>query len=114
MPRRVTARACIFKCGRRVLTSRQKMADHERTCFSNPERRACRTCRHEDRNDHGDPECWDPNGPGEENGWIDDPAWLSARDPNQVDFHGSTPKERGCRWPPRIRWSCPGWEPKSA
>lgn len=47
MPRKVTAYACEFRCGRRVTTSRKGMELHEERCWSNPVRRTCKTCRHE-------------------------------------------------------------------
>jgi hypothetical protein len=51
MPREVKAWGCIYSCGHRVSSSKASIARHERTCFANPERRACRTCRH----DHFEP-----------------------------------------------------------
>lgn len=48
MPRQVKAWACAYKCGHRVSTRRESIEWHERTCLSNPERRACETCTHGD------------------------------------------------------------------
>ena len=47
MPRAVKAWACEFRCGTNVHTSRKAVVRHEATCASNPERRACRTCEHQ-------------------------------------------------------------------
>lgn len=47
MPDKVTAYRCSFGCRRRLLIDRHAMERHERTCASNPWRRACRTCTHE-------------------------------------------------------------------
>lgn len=47
MPRKITAYACEFKCGRGCDTNRKRMADHEARCKKNQARRACPTCRFE-------------------------------------------------------------------
>lgn len=47
MPREVKAYACAFRCGGRVSTRLKSVEAHERTCASNPARRACRTCLHQ-------------------------------------------------------------------
>jgi len=44
MPKKVTAWACSFGCGRNVLTKQDRMARHESLCARNPERKACPTC----------------------------------------------------------------------
>ncbi len=46
MPVRISAWACAFRCGR-IATKANRLVGHERTCFLNPARRACPTCRHE-------------------------------------------------------------------
>lgn len=46
MPIEVTAFACKFRCGRRVTTHRDDIWKHEKTCFLNPEVKACKSCRH--------------------------------------------------------------------
>ena len=46
MPRKIIAYACEHGCARKVLTSKKRMEEHESRCFSNPERKACRTCAH--------------------------------------------------------------------
>ena len=46
MPREVKAYACEFKCGRRTVMSKKSMVDHESRCFHNPEKRACASCKH--------------------------------------------------------------------
>jgi hypothetical protein len=46
MPTRVSMWACYFRCGR-VSTKKDSIEKHEPTCFLNPARRACKTCRHE-------------------------------------------------------------------
>ena len=48
MPRKVTAWGCEHGCRRRVLTDRKAMERHEATCWMNPARRTCKTCRHEE------------------------------------------------------------------
>lgn len=48
MPRKVTAYACEFKCGRTVSTKRAAIVAHEKRCICNPTRRTCRTCRHDE------------------------------------------------------------------
>jgi len=45
----VTAWACEYKCGRSVTVSRKNIERHEQTCKMNPARRACPTCKYEDR-----------------------------------------------------------------
>lgn len=47
MPRKVTAYACKFRCGRKVTTHRSNMAAHEDRCFWNPATNSCPTCMHE-------------------------------------------------------------------
>lgn len=44
MPRKVTAWACKFRCGRKTDTVRQRMEEHEERCRMNPVRRTCMTC----------------------------------------------------------------------
>lgn len=90
MPRQVTAWACEFGCGRRVTTKRASVAKHEPTCFGNPARRACKTCRFES---------------------VD---WTES------EFGGTMCIGRECQRDddlyqelvdePKIRWDCPGWE----
>lgn len=46
MPKEVKAYACGHGCGRRVQTDRKAVEKHEKTCAKNPERRACKTCKH--------------------------------------------------------------------
>ena len=46
MPREVKAYSCSFGCGRRVQTSKSVVEKHEKTCAMNPERRACKLCKH--------------------------------------------------------------------
>lgn len=45
MPRKVTAYACKFFCGRKTDTNRKRMEAHEQRCRLNPARRACPTCK---------------------------------------------------------------------
>ena len=49
MPREVKAYGCEYKCGRKVVLSKASMIDHESRCFHNPEKRACATCVHFER-----------------------------------------------------------------
>jgi len=44
MPRKTTAFACSMGCGRNVLTSYKRMAEHEGRCFWNPLTKSCVTC----------------------------------------------------------------------
>lgn len=44
MPRKISAFACEWNCGRNVLTSRVRMALHESRCNWNPANHACITC----------------------------------------------------------------------
>ncbi|MFA6509975.1 MAG: hypothetical protein WCV62_05920 [Candidatus Peribacteraceae bacterium] len=52
MPVRVSMFACEFRCGR-VSAKHDPVAKHEPTCFLNPARRACKTCKHEQFFDDG-------------------------------------------------------------
>ena len=64
MPREVKAYACIYRCGAKVVLDPKTMAKHEQTCFANPARRACKTCRHDYK--RPDPEdCYCALGDGE-------------------------------------------------
>lgn len=45
MPIKIKAFACEFRCGR-IATKPQTLYFHEKTCFKNPERKACKTCKH--------------------------------------------------------------------
>jgi hypothetical protein len=78
------------------VTARKTIGAHEKTCFRNPARRACLTCKHE------------------EPGYVDEPDYTTG-------YHYEEP--RSCRagddvLPERddgkdpIRWDCPKWEPK--
>ncbi len=53
MPIKITAYACQHKCRRRVQTNANLMAAHERRCAMNPQRRACKTCEHNRRDEEG-------------------------------------------------------------
>jgi hypothetical protein len=48
MPRPITPPrwGCNFKCGR-VSPDKKLVEKHELTCFKNPARRACKTCKHD-------------------------------------------------------------------
>lgn len=72
-------------CGKTA--SRKKSTEkHEATCFANPARRACKTCKH----DHKEP---DPDGC-----WCEKDARAYA---------GIEPTTLTCRC------DCPEWEPKN-
>lgn len=43
------AYSCEFKCGQKVVLSEKSMIDHESRCFHNPEKKACITCKHFER-----------------------------------------------------------------
>lgn len=47
MPKEVKAYACAFGCRRNVTTKKKTIEIHEKTCFHNPARRACITCKHQ-------------------------------------------------------------------
>jgi len=53
MPRPLKTWGCDFRCGY-VNSKLPKIVKHERTCFENPERRACRTCKHDIKGVHPD------------------------------------------------------------
>lgn len=54
MPRKITAYACRFKCGRRVTTHKNDMEYHEEVfCYKNPKLRACFTCAHDTPDEDG-------------------------------------------------------------
>jgi hypothetical protein len=44
MPRKVTAWACKFRCGKKTDTVKSRMVEHEARCRMNPDRRTCMTC----------------------------------------------------------------------
>ena len=46
MPRKVTAYSCSYGCGARVNTSKKAVEKHEKTCFSNEDNKACKTCHY--------------------------------------------------------------------
>lgn len=46
MPEEIKAYRCSFHCGR-IRRRPSGVAIHELTCFKNPARRACKTCKHE-------------------------------------------------------------------
>ena len=46
MPRQVKAYGCEYKCGQKVVLSKESMISHESRCFRNPEKKACATCKH--------------------------------------------------------------------
>ena len=57
MPREVKAYLCAHKCGRNASTNIQGVENHEKTCWHNPERRACKSCIHYSRgSDYDDTE----------------------------------------------------------
>lgn len=46
MPRKVTAYGCEFKCGQKVVLSKDSMTSHESRCFHNPLNKACASCKY--------------------------------------------------------------------
>ena len=62
MPKKVTAWACKWGCGRRVTTKKKSCANHERQCIFNPNSRSCPTCRHDELEPDsvlvGSPDVW--------------------------------------------------------
>ena len=47
IPYETTLYGCRWKCGTRRTEKVKLIEAHERTCFANPERRACKTCKHD-------------------------------------------------------------------
>lgn len=50
---KVTGYSCEFKCGRNIVKSKKTMIDHESRCFHNPEKKACITCAHFEKEQDG-------------------------------------------------------------
>ena len=92
----IKAYRCQYGCGRNVLTSKQRMEDHEARCFYNPESRACKTCKHLDA------------------------EWHTVYNPHHGGDPGSTDweyKELFCRVIDsdgefKMKTKCDKWEPK--
>ena len=57
MPKKITAFACEWKCGRTVLTKRTGMVAHEYACNWNPTNKACITCSNFCRAQDEESEC---------------------------------------------------------
>lgn len=111
MARKVTAYACDFRCGRRVITSRKAMLEHEQTCWRNPARRACMTCYHEEPPYSGGNSTTIPGYP-----YADDPPEVRGCNHEDDYLHGpGANRGLGCCWEDpddtdnRVRWNCPGW-----
>jgi hypothetical protein len=81
VPRQVTAYLCAFKCGRRSVVNIKAMAEHEKRCSLNPERRSCKACEHNVRDEDGIACAIDAFPPEQAaEGWklaYDCPSWLS-------------------------------------
>ena len=54
MPREIKAYACKYKCGHRINTKKEAIEFHEKICFSNPKRKACKTCKYWVKYEHVD------------------------------------------------------------
>lgn len=54
MPIEYKVYGCKFKCGKKHISSKKKMEEHEAICWANPENKSCRTCSHLDRQWFGD------------------------------------------------------------
>ena len=82
MPRELTTWGCDFRCGY-VNTKRPKIEKHEKTCFHNPARRACKTCKHDECTIYMDgdrePYCAVDARPNDVNALADCPAWESCK-----------------------------------
>lgn len=94
MPRKIPKPrwGCDFKCGR-VCSDKKWIEKHEQTCFKNPARRACKTCKHDvkGRIDEESNDCYcalDFGKPEDET--------LRRYDSNSIT----------------CRVDCPAWEPK--
>gem|GEM_PF-1643663 len=90
MPRKVTAFACEYSCGQRVNTKKTSIEAHEKTCFSNPDRRACRTCGYNYRGTLPV-----PGKPGYVKSFYECER-PDFTPPAMYDKHG-------------VAWNCPGW-----
>lgn len=44
MPEKITAYRCKYRCGERASIKKETIENHEYNCFSNPRRKACKTC----------------------------------------------------------------------
>ena len=80
MPFRVDRYCCDF-CKRFVRSSKERVVKHEPTCFSNPLRKSCRTCKEE---------CWQDE--------------RRCSKGLLINTSGEKYKDIG------IRWDCEGWE----
>jgi len=83
MPIEIKAYSCQYKCGWGVKVNRKTIENHEKTCFSNPERRACRTCKN----------------------------WVRTRHQDEDDYCTKYEDERGSYGRPQH--DCEGWEAKN-
>ena len=79
MPREVKAYACSFGCGRRVQTGKKAVEKHEQTCAMNPERRACKLCKHKEERRVGKSDGTDA--------WIYEPTCAIAKLPYGAHMH---------------------------
>jgi hypothetical protein len=94
MPRQIKAWSCEFGCGR-IRVSRESIEKHEPTCFLNPARRSCKTCKHEQ---------FDVYEAIPEEGFPGRDVRVCYRD---------VPKEQETQFEKHdICWECPSWEPK--
>jgi hypothetical protein len=89
MPRKVTAWACKFRCGRKTDTVKKRMVEHEARCRMNPDQRACPTCMHWTR---------------EEQEFV---TWYCDIDMNCQPEIGSVPIQTG---ETPFVYNCPNWE----
>jgi hypothetical protein len=83
MPRELKTWGCDFRCGK-TAQNRKRIEKHEQTCFSNPARRACKTCKHDCFTKYVDPSEWDhycaiDARPGDKNAISDCPVWEPAK-----------------------------------
>ena len=84
MPKKITAYACKFSCGHRVTTKKKSIENHEKICFGNPERRACKTCKYHEFDMDGN---------------------YCIKEEKNIDF---TPPEMFEK--KGLCFNCPGWE----
>ena len=85
---KVTLYGCCWKCGGRRSANRKLIEGHEETCFANPARRACKTCKHDYKDRHDSEGCYCDHEDGED----------------------LRPYANGAI---TCRADCPGWEPKN-
>jgi len=57
MPEKITAYRCKYRCGERPSTSEDTIIKHEKNCFHNPGRKACKICKHFSKDEEKSYDC---------------------------------------------------------